>query len=198
MRYSTQTILLKYLRYYWVAANSKGHGIHSPFVYQFIRNTLNATSSLNEIVNRSPSVTKILQEIEAVSANKLAPKIILLIARLIQSLNPLTISVTGSNKQFVAENAMHVNQRVESIDFALIGEGQDLATILLNANKLIDKMHSNSCMIMNGIHTDSNMEAAWDQLKKHDRIRLSIDLFKIGILFCRQEQKEQEYFIIRY
>jgi hypothetical protein len=27
---------------------------------------------------------------------------------------------------------------------------------------------------------------------------LSIDLFTIGILFCRKEQKEQEHFIIRY
>ena len=37
MLYSTPTLLLKYLHYYWVAANAKGHGIHSPFVFKFIQ-----------------------------------------------------------------------------------------------------------------------------------------------------------------
>ena len=31
----------KYLRYYFVASNAKGHGIHSPFVFDFIKNVLN-------------------------------------------------------------------------------------------------------------------------------------------------------------
>jgi hypothetical protein len=42
------------------------------------------------------------------------------------------------------------------------------------------------------------MEAAWKQLKQHVKIRLTIDLFSIGILFCRTAQKEKEHFIIRY
>lgn len=39
--YSTPKLLIKYLRYYFKAANSKGHGVHSPFVYNFIRDVLN-------------------------------------------------------------------------------------------------------------------------------------------------------------
>jgi predicted O-methyltransferase YrrM len=31
----------KYLHYYLSASNSKGHGVHSPFVYNFIKNVLN-------------------------------------------------------------------------------------------------------------------------------------------------------------
>jgi hypothetical protein len=186
MRYSTPTIFLKYLQYYWVAANSKGHGIHSPFVYQFIRDTLNAKSSFEQIHHSAPGVHTILQEIEAISSSKIKPKIKLIIARLLQSLNPLTYSVTGDKKQF------------ETIDFAFIGDGQDETNMLENANKLIDKMHANSWVILHGIHSDSNMEAAWKKLKQHVKIRLTIDLFSIGILFCRTAQKEKEHFIIRY
>lgn len=201
MRYSTPIRLLKYLQYYWVASNSKGHGVHSPFVYQFIRQSLNGTNSFNEIVNSTPAVRNTLQSIEAASSVKLAPKIKLLIARLLQSMNPLTVSVTGDKKQFQANASTHTNVKnelVESINLAFIGPGQDAATMLQGAIKLIDRMHPNAWVILHQIHADADMERAWNTLKKHSNIRLSIDLFTIGILFCRTAQKEQEHFIIRY
>jgi predicted O-methyltransferase YrrM len=39
--YSSLQLIKKYLHYYSIASNSKGHGIHSPFVYNFIQNVLN-------------------------------------------------------------------------------------------------------------------------------------------------------------
>ncbi len=204
MRYSTPTLLLKYLHYYWGAANAKGHGIHSPFVFKFIKEILNSKSSLEQIENGAPVVKKILQEIETASSSRLSPKFKLLIARLLQSYHPLTISVTGDKKQFEVDSTINKNATIEliesdeSIDFAYIGEGQDKANMLQSASSLIDKMHSNSLVILHGIHDDADMETVWNALKKHSNIRLTIDLFAIGILFCRKEQKEKEYFIIRY
>ena len=204
MRYSTPTLLLKYLHYYWVAANAKGHGIHSPFVFKFIKEILNSKSSLEQIENGAPVVKKILQEIETASSSRLSPKFKSLIARLLQSYHPLTISVTGDKKQFEVDSTINKNATIEliesdeSIDFAYIGEGQDKANMLQSASSLIDKMHSNSLVILHGIHADADMETVWNALKKHSNIRLTIDLFAIGILFCRKEQKEKEYFIIRY
>ena len=204
MRYSTPTVLLKYLQYYWVASNSKGHGIHSPFVFKFIQEILNGKSPLTAIENNTPAVNEILQEIEAASSSKLHPKIKLVIARLLQSNHPVSFSVTGDKKPFDADSAINTNakigstQSVESIDFAFIGKGQNKETMLQSASRLFDKMHSNSWVILHGIHADSNMETVWNTLKEHSNIRLSIDLFTIGILFCRKEQKEQEHFIIRY
>jgi hypothetical protein len=128
----------------------------------------------------------------------------LLIARLVQSLNPLTFSVTGKLKPFEANSSINTKVSIEltesvvPIDFAFIGYGQDEAKMLHGVNKLIDNMHSNSCIILHGIHSDSTMEAGWNLLKKHSNIRLTIDVFSIGILFCRTAQKEQEHFIIRY
>jgi hypothetical protein len=204
MRYSTPTVLLKYLQYYWVASNSKGHGIHSPFVFKFIQDILNGKSPLTAIENNTPAVKQILDQIEAAVSAPLTPKNKIVIARLLQWLNPITILVTGDKKQFDADSVINTNakigstQSVESIDFAFIGKGQNKETMLQSASRLFDKMHSNSWLILHGIHADSNMETIWNTLKGHSNIRLSIDLFTIGILFCRKEQKEQEHFIIRH
>lgn len=204
MRYSTPTVLLKYLQYYWVASNSKGHGIHSPFVFKFIQEILNGKSPLTAIENNTPAVKQILDQIEAAVSAPLTPKNKIVIVRLLKWLNPITTLVTGDKKPFDADSAINTNakigstQSVESIDFAFIGEGQDGARILQSVNRVMDKMHSNSWVILHGIHADSNMETVWNTLKEHSNIRLSIDLFTIGILFCRKEQKEQEHFIIRY
>jgi predicted O-methyltransferase YrrM len=39
--YSRPQLLLKYLQYYFTASNGKGHGMHSPFVFEFITKVLN-------------------------------------------------------------------------------------------------------------------------------------------------------------
>jgi predicted O-methyltransferase YrrM len=39
--YSRTELALKYLHYAWHASNGKGHGIHSPFVYEFVTKVLN-------------------------------------------------------------------------------------------------------------------------------------------------------------
>ena len=40
-KYSPFQLAQKYIRYYLTAANGKGHGIHSPFVFDLIKNVLN-------------------------------------------------------------------------------------------------------------------------------------------------------------
>ncbi|MFZ6024939.1 MAG: O-methyltransferase [Bacteroidota bacterium] len=39
--YSPVLMVFKYLRYYITASNGKGHGIHSPFVFDFVQHVLN-------------------------------------------------------------------------------------------------------------------------------------------------------------
>ena len=42
--FSKSQLALKYFKYYFTASNGKGHGIHSPFVFQFITEILNDTT----------------------------------------------------------------------------------------------------------------------------------------------------------
>jgi hypothetical protein len=42
------------------------------------------------------------------------------------------------------------------------------------------------------------MEKAWDEIKKQEEVTLTIDLFYIGIVFFRKENKQKQHFTIRY
>lgn len=46
--YSRSQLLLKYLQYYLTALNGKGHGMHSPFVFEFITKVLNDKTNYTE------------------------------------------------------------------------------------------------------------------------------------------------------
>jgi len=39
--YSLFHLIIKYVKYLWKSSNGKGHGVHSPFVYSFIKEVLN-------------------------------------------------------------------------------------------------------------------------------------------------------------
>jgi hypothetical protein len=42
------------------------------------------------------------------------------------------------------------------------------------------------------------MEQAWEIIKQHDRITLTIDLFFIGLVFFREDFKAKQHFTIRF
>lgn len=191
MRYATPIILLKYLQYYLKGANSKGHGIHSPFVYKFIREDLNAIKSSGELMMHDPALKQRLAEINSVLSRQLPEKIKRLIVVMMDKWKPASFyvsgEVSGSNKTMEG-----------TTDFIFLGASNSKDSVLTKAVKLIDSMHPHSLMILEGIHSSSDMEEAWEAIKKNPKSRLTIDLFFIGIIFCRTEQKEQEHFIIRY
>jgi hypothetical protein len=75
MGYSTPIQFFKYLRYYWVASNSKGHGIHSPFVFKLIQEQFNVSKSLEVLESTTPAMQQLVQELQLATANQLPNKI---------------------------------------------------------------------------------------------------------------------------
>jgi predicted O-methyltransferase YrrM len=49
--YSSFQLALKYLNYYVTAVNGRGHGIHSPFVFDFVTNVLNDRTQYEDYDN---------------------------------------------------------------------------------------------------------------------------------------------------
>lgn len=62
---------------------------------------------------------------------------------------------------------------------------------------LINHVHDNSIMIFDDINWSKEMTEAWEEIKNHPKVSISIDTFFWGFVFFRKENKHQEHFSIR-
>jgi len=61
---------------------------------------------------------------------------------------------------------------------------------------LLPTITNDSVWIFDDIHWSAEMEAAWETIKKHPKVSVTIDTFQWGLVFFRREQPK-EHFIIR-
>ncbi len=86
---------------------------------------------------------------------------------------------------------------LQKIDLVYIdGNHQKEATIHY-FNELLKYKHTDSLFIFDDIHWSIGMEQAWEMIKKHPEVRVTIDTFNWGFVFFRKEQ-EKEDFVIRF
>ncbi len=84
------------------------------------------------------------------------------------------------------------------IDFLYVdGNHRKQATIDYFEKALL-KSNNYSVFVFDDIHWNSGMEEAWEYIRNHTQVRISIDLFFIGLVFFRSEQKQKEHFVIRF
>lgn len=259
---------LKYLRYFFTASNGKGHGIHSPFVYEFVENVLlpsykqkdlfkpieKIRSGYRKDTNHFIDVVDLGAGSFSKAGSKRAvaqiakgaakhPKFARLLNRMIEYYQISSVLELGTSLGLttrylaIADKDVHV-QTIEGApgiaDFtnqALTKEGykniqvlvgdfeQQLPLALANmiGKKLVfvDGNHQykptvnyfqqivQSCseydiLVFDDIHWSEGMEKAWEEIIKNERVRCSVDLFFIGIVFLRKEFKEKLEFTIRY
>ncbi|WP_081212355.1 O-methyltransferase [Salegentibacter sediminis] len=60
---------------------------------------------------------------------------------------------------------------------------------------LLPTAHNDSVFIFDDIHWSAGMEEAWEIIKKHPEVRVSIDTFHLGLIFFRKEQAKQDFII---
>ena len=59
--------------------------------------------------------------------------------------------------------------------------------------KLLPATHNDSVFIFDDIHWSQGMEEAWETIRKHPSVKVSIDTFHIGLVFFRREQAKQHF-----
>ncbi len=74
------------------------------------------------------------------------------------------------------------------------GNHQKAAT-LEYFEKLLPAAHNDSVFIFDDIHWSGEMEEAWQEIKEHPDVRVSIDTFQWGLIFFRKEQARQDFSI---
>jgi len=177
MSYTFPFTLFNYIKYYFNASNGKGHGVHSPFVYSFIRSVLN---------------NKELQQ-EANYSNKYRALIIRMVAYYMPA-NVMELDAKSKDKANIIEEI----ENTDSIGLLYVKQIKNAEDLISYFNAALKKLNTQSILIFDGIHDSKEMEASWETIKMHKEVKLTIDLFKQGIVFFRQEQLEKENFIIRF
>lgn len=89
-------------------------------------------------------------------------------------------------------------ETVKSSSFDLIyfdGNHSKKAT-LRYFESLLSTVNNETVWIFDDIHWSSGMEEAWEVIKKHPKVTVTIDTFQWGFVFFRKEQ-EKEHFILR-
>ncbi len=61
----------------------------------------------------------------------------------------------------------------------------------------LSKVHNDSIFVFDDIHWSRDMEKAWKYIQAHPKVTVTLDLYRMGIVFFRQEQAK-EHFVILY
>ena len=87
---------------------------------------------------------------------------------------------------------------IERLDLLFIDGDHRKGASLRYFEQCLSKTHDGSIFIIADIHWSDDMEKAWEWMKAHDAVRLSIDLFHIGVLFFNPDIKiKQDYCLVK-
>ncbi|UZH54849.1 class I SAM-dependent methyltransferase [Salinimicrobium tongyeongense] len=99
---------------------------------------------------------------------------------------------TTNHKQQTSNSEL----RTPNYDLIYIDGNHQKEATLSYFKKLLPTVHNDSVMIFDDIHWSKGMEEAWEEIKAHPKVKVSIDTFQWGLVFFRREQ-EKEHFVIR-
>ncbi|MBL3657590.1 O-methyltransferase [Fulvivirga sediminis] len=85
----------------------------------------------------------------------------------------------------------------KSVDLAFFDANHKATPTLTYFHTLLAHAHEDSCFIFDDIHWSAEMERAWEEIKNHPSVSLSIDIFQFGIILFKKGIKKQHY-ILQY
>ena len=264
--YTSFQLAKKYIHYYLTAANGKGHGTHSPFVFDFILSVLNnrqhytppakiealrkkllhdgTAIQIEDLGAGSRKGTTKKRTVKEIAATAVKPKKWShFLYRLVSHYKPQTIIELGTSlgistaymaaangaaniytiegspaiQQVAAQNFKQLGctnihsltgnfdevlpkviADVSTIDLAYIDGNHRYAPTMAYFEQLLQKKSNNSIFIFDDIHWSAEMEGAWEEIKKHPSVTVSIDLFFMGLILFRKEVKVSQHYSIRF
>ncbi|HEX6915909.1 MAG TPA: class I SAM-dependent methyltransferase [Chitinophagaceae bacterium] len=264
--YSPIQLASRYLQYWLTASNGKGHGVHSPFVFEFITRVLNgegdsAVYSQMEQLRRqlrhdhrevvvedfgagSRVIGSKQRSVSAIARSSLKPaKYSQLLHRIVKYYRPgslleigtslgittaymakaapgsTVITMEGANaiadladenfKKLGVTNVEIIRgnfddtlepllQKTAPPDLAFIDGNHRFEPTTRYFRQVLERAHPYTIIILDDIYWSREMEQAWKWVKEHPAVRLTIDLFAIGIVVFRPEILHPQHFRIRY
>jgi len=100
------------------------------------------------------------------------------------------IELIQGNFDTTLSNAL---QKLKQLDYIFLDGNHKLEPTLRYFNEALRFSHDDSIFVIDDNHWSEEMEQAWEQIKNHPSVSLTIDLFHMGIVFFRKENKVKEH-----
>ena len=84
-----------------------------------------------------------------------------------------------------------VLQKINSLDLFYVDGNHTYEATINYFNLALSKKNNTSVFIFDDIYWSKGMTKAWEEIKKHPSVTLSIDTFNFGLVFFREEVKEK-------
>lgn len=84
------------------------------------------------------------------------------------------------------------------LDFVFIDGNHAYAPTMRYFEECLKFSNTDTVFIFDDIHWSSDMEKAWSEIKRHPKVTITIDIYEMGLVFLRNENKEAENFIVKY
>jgi len=124
---------------------------------------------------------------------RFAKKLLLGHAELVSaSLKPIEYINSGFDDYL---STIAVNQ---TFDFVYIHGNHTYEATIKYFNQLLNHTNENSVLLFDDIYWSEGMAKAWEEILAHPSVTLTIDLYKVGLVFFRKENKQKEDFVLRY
>jgi predicted O-methyltransferase YrrM len=88
-------------------------------------------------------------------------------------------------------------EKIDKIDFAFFDANHRYEPTIDYFEKCLRKMHEDTCFIFDDIYWSEGMKKAWEHIRNHPQVSVSIDIFWVGIVFFRKKQPKQ-HFVLRF
>lgn len=111
-----------------------------------------------------------------------------------EELKMTDINVCVGNFDVILPSAL---SKFKQLDFVFFDGNHRKEPTLNYFNQCLSLVHEFSVFIFDDIHWSPGMEEAWEEIKKHKSVTLTLDLFWFGIVFFKKGIEKQD-FIIRY
>src|SRR5690606_27345623 len=82
------------------------------------------------------------------------------------------------------------------VDLAFIDGDHRFEPTVAYFKMLLEKAGENSVFIFDDIHWSDEMERAWQWIQNQSEVTLTIDFYRMGMVFFKKEFKEKQHFKI--
>lgn len=84
-------------------------------------------------------------------------------------------------------------EELPEIDFLFIDGNHRKEATLNYFNACLPKVHEGTMLIFDDIYWSEGMKEAWEEIKKHPSVSVTVDLFYIGLVFFKTDQHKEDF-----